>query len=303
MTKTYFLLINFFFFFGIANLSAQFTTSQNGSHIWHPGKVGIGYDQAIGVLDIYESAANNGTTLRLNAATGIKPNIEFCIDGQTQGNIRINTASRPQLQFQVGPNYKVAMTLNEDGTIGVGNASPQAEMDILAAQNWNLKLDNSDGSTNPWFLGASHGSWQAGDNKFMISPSLSALQAALVIDRQGNMGIGTLNPSERLTVNGLILSEGVQVIKDVPKADYVFADDYRLRSLEETETYIKEHKHLPNVPSAESFAENGYSLGEMDNLLLEKIEELTLYLIQQNKEIKSLKKENARLLKKIKQLK
>lgn len=303
MLKTCFLLINFFFLFGLSTLWAQFTESQNGLHTWYPGKVGIGYDQAIGVLDIYESAANNGTTLRLNAAIGIKPNIEFCIDGQTQGNIRINTGNRPQLQFQVGPNYKVAMTLNEDGTIGIGNAAPQAKLDILAKQNWNLKFDNSDGSSNPWFMGSSHGSWQAGDNKFMISPSLSAVQAALVIDRDGNMGIGSLSPTERLTVNGLILSEGIKVIKDVPKADYVFEDNYPLRSLEETEAYIKKHHHLPNVPSAESFQENGYQLGEMDNLLLEKIEELTLYLIDQNKEIKALQKENAQLRKEIKKLK
>ncbi len=82
----------------------------------------------------------------------------------------------------------------------------------------------------------------------------------------------------------------------LPCSDYVFEPDYQLRSLEEVEGYVKENKHLPEVPSAAEFEENGYSIGEMDDVLLRKIEELTLYMIEQQKEIEKLKRQNEELL-------
>lgn len=69
-------------------------------------------------------------------------------------------------------------------------------------------------------------------------------------------------------------------------ADYVFDDDYLLMSLSELEEYIKEHKHLPGVPSAATVAEEGIDLAEMNKILLEKIEELTLRVIELEKKIK-----------------
>ncbi|MET3038368.1 cell wall anchor protein [Chryseobacterium sp. NRRL B-14859] len=78
-------------------------------------------------------------------------------------------------------------------------------------------------------------------------------------------------------------------------ADYVFKKDYKLRSLEEVEKHISEKGHLPNIPSAQEVEKEGINLGEMDAKLLEKIEELTLYSIQQNKDIKELREENKAL--------
>ena len=71
-------------------------------------------------------------------------------------------------------------------------------------------------------------------------------------------------------------------------ADYVFADDYKLSDLNELEQYIRANKHLPNVPTAEEILEKGNNAGETDRILLEKIEELTLYIIEQNKKIEML---------------
>lgn len=75
-------------------------------------------------------------------------------------------------------------------------------------------------------------------------------------------------------------------------ADYVFDEGYDLKSLNEIERYVKSNKHLPDIPSASDMAKDGVSLSEMSNLLLQKIEELTLHVIEMNKEINSLKKEN-----------
>lgn len=107
---------------------------------------------------------------------------------------------------------------------------------------------------------------------------------AMIITNDGNVGIGTTKTSGyKLAVAGKILAEELKIIENVPSSDYVFYDDYDLRSLSDVESYIGKHNHLPDVPSADEFKENGYNVGEMDDLLLRKIEELTLYLIEQQK--------------------
>jgi hypothetical protein len=104
----------------------------------------------------------------------------------------------------------------------------------------------------------------------------------------GNIGFSTKNPSSKLSVNGNVESKEIQVKATI--ADYVFADDYSLMSLEALEAFIKKNKHLPNVYSEkDQIANNGnIPLGEVTMSLLEKIEELTLHVIELNKKIKEL---------------
>jgi hypothetical protein len=107
----------------------------------------------------------------------------------------------------------------------------------------------------------------------------------LRLTRSGNVGIGTTNPNQKLTVNGTIYGKEVKVDLSVPGPDYVFEKEYPLQSLEEIKAYIEQNKHLPEVPSAKEMEANGINLGEMNMLLLKKIEELTLHSIQMNKKI------------------
>ena len=108
------------------------------------------------------------------------------------------------------------------------------------------------------------------------------------LDVSGNVAIGLENPSEKLEVNGTIRSKEVKV-EATGWPDYVFKEDYILPSLKETKSYIKENQHLPGIPSALEVNEEGISLGEMNVKLLEKIEELTLYVIDLKEENEALK--------------
>ncbi len=108
------------------------------------------------------------------------------------------------------------------------------------------------------------------------------------------MGIGTTNPgSYKLAVNGKIRAKDVVV--ETGWSDFVFEDDYELKPLNEVEIFIQTHKHLPDIPSAEEVSENGVALGDMQALLLQKIEELTLYMIEMDKENQALKARVAEL--------
>lgn len=91
----------------------------------------------------------------------------------------------------------------------------------------------------------------------------------------------------KLSVNGKIRAHGVKIYTDW--ADYVFEDSYKLSTLLEVENHINKYGHLKDIPSALEVEEKGIELGEMNKLLLQKIEELTLYLIQLNKEIEVIK--------------
>lgn len=104
----------------------------------------------------------------------------------------------------------------------------------------------------------------------------------------GNVGIGTLVPDQKLTVKGNIHAEEVIVDLSVPGPDYVFEKDYKLRTIKELEKFLNKRKHLPEIPPAVEMEDKGINLSVMNIMLLKRIEELTLYIIDQEKRINSL---------------
>ena len=108
-----------------------------------------------------------------------------------------------------------------------------------------------------------------------------------VVIMEGNVGVGYTNPTAKLDVNGIVRATDVKVCLN-QGCDYVFEKDYKLMPLKELSTFVKTKKHLPEVAPAAIMESEGINLSEMNALLLKKIEELTLYIIEQNERIENL---------------
>jgi hypothetical protein len=137
-------------------------------------------------------------------------------------------------------------------------------------------------------------------------PSGSAfdLEGCLYINSLGRLGVGTNSPNYRLDVAGKIRACEVKVdLNSGECPDYVFADSYKLMSIETLEKFINENEHLPEMKPAQEVESEGMNLKEMNIKLLKKIEEMTLYIIEINKRMNSLESENIELKEDIEKLK
>jgi hypothetical protein len=126
-------------------------------------------------------------------------------------------------------------------------------------------------------------------------------QHVMTWNYDGNVGIGTTTPKNKLDVKGTIHSQEVKVDME-GWSDFVFKKEYNLPTLAEVEKHINEKGHLENIPNEEEVLKNGINLGEMNARLLQKIEELTLYMIEMKKENTQIKKKQSELENTVKEL-
>ncbi|WP_025742873.1 tail fiber protein [Aquimarina pacifica] len=201
-----------------------------------------------------------------------------------------------------------------NGRVGIGSTEPESMLQIgnsatvnnsnyitfgkrLSTVEVNLPFMGHDSFVDRNDLGLGTRSTSGRINFYTgnSSSSFDKNQIRMTIKADGNVGIGTSSPDMKLTVKGKIHAEEVKIDLNVPAPDYVFDNNYNLRSLEEVEGFIINNSHLPEIPSAKEFEQNGVMLAEMNMNLLKKVEELTLYTIQQQKDIKKLQKENEQL--------
>lgn len=198
------------------------------------------------------------------------------------------------------PAFSQTNVIGSTGAVGIGITTPSAGTWLHVYRkvtgNYNPLLILQDslaggftqmalkGTARTFHIGVGNSGASFGlSNKFFIWDQNASLPR-LVIDANGSMGIGTTNidNSHKLFVEGAIRCRKLKVDQD-SWPDYVFDTSYAFRSLPELEQYISIHKHLPDVPSAQTIAAQGVDVGETQATLLRKIEELTLYVIEQNK--------------------
>jgi hypothetical protein len=188
------------------------------------------------------------------------------------------------------------MTIQGNGNVGIGTISPLEKLSITG----NIRLNNANNGIV--FYGG--GEKIIGTADYGLQFLTNNSTPRMIIRNDGSIGIGTTlqtNPNNyKLAVKGTIGAQAVKVeVSSTAWSDYVFLPEYKLRPLYEVEHFIKQNHHLPEVPSAEEIEKEGIDVAQMDAMLLKKIEELTLYMIEQNKKLEELKKENEDLKKSI----
>ncbi|WP_286756489.1 hypothetical protein [Roseivirga sp. UBA838] len=199
------------------------------------------------------------------------------------------------------------LNVKGDGKVGIGTQSPtntlHIEGDLLLdvfgnsghergiffregfsnVNKYNVSIlayDHNNGGVSPDGLSIN------GFDGVSFSTGSDTRNERMRVAQNGNVGIGTTSPNEKLEVNGTIRSKKVKV-EASPWPDYVFSPNFKLRTLDEVEQFIEQNQHLPEVPSAKEIEANGQDLGDIQAVLLKKIEELTLYTIEQEKRLQA----------------
>jgi hypothetical protein len=177
------------------------------------------------------------------------------------------------------------------GDVSIGTTNPTAVFEVNKSINnyWTAKISNGGGNALGLLVKAGYGGSQSYNTPTIMQLSDFAGNVRMRVQSNGKVGIGTETMgSHLLAVNGSIGAREI-VVELSTWADYVFNPSYKLMPLTELEEFIAQNKHLPEIPSEETIAENGLNLGEMQKLQMQKIEELTLYVIELKKENEDLK--------------
>ncbi len=288
--------------------SAQFNVSTVTSNdlYWDNGQIGIGLNNPTSKLDI---ALN--TNFMYEDVSGFR--LTYPIPGIGGPGI-INENIFEIRQKTLNNNHSTKMVVKVNGNVGIGVQSndPFLNNQRLVVTDRNPKQIDMhvigfgliDGQNGSLLLGsetgAPYGEWGIEYNDYGSIAGLNFWKPAgsngfgnyfMFISDKGNVSIGT-NDSKgyKFAVKGDMIAEKVVVKLHADWPDFVFAKKYGLMPLDEVETFIEKNHHLPNIPSAKEVEEKGIDLGEMNAALLQKVEELTLYVIELKKEIEDLKK-------------
>jgi len=290
--------------FGAANLTKMTIDSS--------GHVGIGTIIPGSLLTVLKTA--NDTVVVANAAFNF---IDTTLGAGLIGQQKLTTPYAFVLQNQNQTNNAFfPVSLNPlGGNVGIGTTSPNAKLaiadDTFSGSKDMVSLGGS--SLTDWYLNIRrqydggdmpvYYSFDIKDRTTQSNPSTATIYNNTLVLNRGNVGIGTTSPGYKLTVSGPVRAS--QFIADVTTySDFVFKPGYRLVPLADVESAIRRDGHLPGVPSEAEARVHGVDVADMEVRLLQKVEELTLRLIAQEKEliaqekrIGMLETENGRLMK------
>jgi len=279
---------------------------------------------------VWDGTFTNAAGIKFHRYRGVANSFANAYIGQASASGEWGLDFRVENQTSASNPSQSRMFIKPDGKIGIGTTSPKAVLDVSAyIENENLGIvygrlyegySNGDGTylgvkgygtQNSSYNGKSfsivhnfYGETNSSINFFRGGGTTGGFLTFNTKDNEermrilgnGNVAIGTTDTKGfKLGVLGKIAEEEVKVAIYNNWADFVFAKDYHLPSLIEVEKHIKENGHLQNIPSAKEVVKNGIFLGEMNAKLLQKIEELTLYTINQEKRINTLEEENKAL--------
>ena len=309
---------------GLGNSSGWIQTTNSGSLIsTYPllinpngGNVGIGTSTTpIATLDVNGTMHVNGDINAYNVLTFQDKSYRFDVPSTIIPNLRTTPFSMPiygiasplvtgsadlwlsgynAIRMFTASNPIPRLSILYNGYVGIGTLTPSQLLDIETNADYQFRVGNTTGCGYNIGRTVTTGYLTFyGDQSGAIGYNFGGVNGTLMtINGNGNVSIGTTLPdptNAMLTVNGTIHAKEVDVDVNIP-ADYVFKSDYNLMSLNDVEKYVKTNSHLPDIPSAEEITKNGFKMGEMQNKLLQKVEELTLYVIEQQKKIDELEK-------------
>ncbi len=297
-------------------LSIQATSStQNGLRINNPAGSATLLSHYNGGLAVGASSTPPANGLYVNGSVGIgsasSPKAKLDVTGNMLLSVPYNSAA-PVINamtidvstFHSSTNAKNSYFLKirdvgsnstrfivkGDGNIGVGVAEPQKRLDIVGDMKLFVPFNPDAPVINAMSIDIPTLSTMENAQKsyFLRMMDLGNPGTSFIFRGDGNVGIGTINPYYKLDVEGTIRAHEIRVNTNVG-ADFVFDEDYALRPLDEVSDFIQANKHLPEIPPAANMIENGLDMGEFQIKLLQKIEELTLYMIELKKENDTLK--------------
>lgn len=234
-----------------------------------------------------QAGAPGSLTVDLKALTAGNATLSLSPNTGGIGIIRVNNYSSTINPLAFQTNSAERMRIDGNGNVGIGTSAPNpsARLNVYNSGSATQMIIGNPSTGSGGYTGLLMGT-SADSNGFGFIEAVKSSGSAygdIILNRWGgNVGVGTNITDAKLTVKGTIHTNEVKVDLSVPGPDYVFEKDYHLMSLEETKAYIDANKHLPEVPSAKEMEKNGVQLGEMNMLLLKKVEELTLYVIEQN---------------------